>query len=202
MKIFTEREAEEFLSKNNFDILETFFVNKEKSLEEVLKKVSYPIVMKVSGKKIIHKNIISGVKLNLEDYGSSIKAFNELMKIQSADGVLIQKQIKGKEFLLGLKKTPEFGHILSFGYGGSSVEKVADISFRSIPLNENEIIDMIKETKVGEKLNSSEINSILNVLIKLQNLANNNSDIFELDINPLILNKERAVVVDARIAWE
>jgi len=202
MKIFTEREAEEFLSKHSFDILETFFVNKEKGLEEVLKKVNYPIVIKVSGKKIIHKKAVSGVKLGLVDYKSSIKAFNELMRINGADGVLIQKQIKGKEFLLGLKKTPEFGHILSFGYGGSSVEKVADISFRAIPLDKPEILDMIKETEVGKKLNSSETNLVLENLLKLQNLANNNSNISELDINPLILNEKQAVVVDARIAWE
>lgn len=202
MRISTEKEAEEFLKKEGFDVVETFFAKYEKETDEVLKKMNFPVVMKVSGKKIVHKRKINGVRLNILDHISGIKNFNELIKIQGANEVVVQKQILGKEFILGIKKTPEFGHVLSFGHGGSLVEKIADINFRVCPLEKTEIEKMIEETKIGGDLNSEEKKIVTNNLIKLNNLVEKFPDILELDINPLILQKEKGVVVDARISWE
>lgn len=204
MKILAEKEAEKFLGEKGFDIIESHFFVGEKELDKFLKEnKSWPLAMKVFGNKILHKKVLGGVKLNLYDYGSCINSFEELMKIPNAEGVIVQKQISGIEILFGVKKTPEFGHVISFGQGGSLVEKIADVSFRVCPLDKKESEAMIKETEVGKLLKKEEIKILSNYLMKLSSLVEEQHLIFELDINPLILSPEKeALVVDARIAFE
>lgn len=203
MIIQTEQKAEDFLRKSGFKVIESFYVTSEKKLDELLKKISFPIVMKVAGNKIIHKKKINGVKLNIQNHNSAMKVFNELMKIENAEGVIIQKQVSGKEFLLGIKKTPEFGHVIGFGTGGSDVEKIKDVIFRVCPIDIKNAINMIKESNKGRELNEREIAFFTDYLLKLCSLIQKNPKIKELDINPLILeNNGEGFIVDARILWE
>ena len=91
-----------------------------------------------------------------------------------------------------------------FGKGGSNVEKEKDVSFRILPINKKEASELIKDTKVyktiiEKKLNQKKINESL---IKMSNLAKKYPNLIELDINPLIVNKEQSNVIDARIIFE
>ncbi len=203
MKIYSEREAEEFLGENGFQIIEGHFFNGEKELNYFLKSSNFPLVMKVSGDKILHKKTLGGVKLNLSNSSSAIGAFEELMNIKDAEGVLVQRQISGIELLFGIKETPEFGHVLVFGQGGSLVEKLADVSFRVCPVNNVEVKEMIFETEVGKLLKEKEIKLVIEDLMKLALLVDKFPQISELDINPLILTPETEdFVVDARISMQ
>jgi len=202
MQIFTEKEAENFLEKEGFQIVNRIYIKKKSDINKSINKISFPFVMKVSGKKIIHKNKVKGIILNIKNYEESVKAFKQLKKIKGFEGVIIQKQIKGKEFLLGIKKTPEFGHVIAFGAGGIHTEKLKDISFRVYPFDNIDAEEMIKEVKAAKELNKKTINKIEQNLIKLNHLIQKYPKIKELDINPLIVNEKEDIIVDARIAWE
>jgi len=202
MQIFTEKEAENFLEKEGFQIVNRIYIKKKSDINKSINKISFPFVMKVSGKKIIHKNKVKGIILNIKNYEESVKAFNKLKKIKDSEGVIIQRQIKGNEFLLGIKKTPEFEHVIAFGAGGIHTEELKDISFRVCPFNNIEAKNMIKEIKAAKNLNKKIINKIQKNLIKLCQLAKRHPKIKELDINPLIVNEKDTIIVDARIAWE
>jgi hypothetical protein len=202
MKIFTEKEAENFLEKEDFRIIDRICIKKKTEINNILNKISFPWVMKVSGKQIIHKNKVKGIKLGIKNYNEAIKSFEQLKQIKGFEGVMIQKQIKGKEFLLGIKKTPEFEQVIAFGAGGIYTEKLKDISFRVYPFGEKDAKEMIKEVKIAKKLNKKIINKIEKNLIQLNKLVQHYPKIKELDINPLIVNEKEAVIVDARIVWE
>lgn len=202
MKIFTEKEAEDCLEKKGFIVIDRISIKKKSEIPKAIKKITFPWVMKVSGRKIIHKNKIGGIKLGIKNPEEAIKSFQKLKKIKNSKGVIIQKQIKGKEFLLGIKKTPEFGHVVAFGAGGIHTEKLKDVSFRVCPFNKKDAKEMIKEIKAAKKLNKKITNKIKQNLIKLCKLIQKYPKIKELDINPLIINEKDALIVDARIAWE
>lgn len=202
MKIFVEKEAEKFLENKGFNVIERVYITKESELSKAIKKIKFPLVMKVSGKKIIHKNKINGIKTNIKDIKQAIKSFNQLKKIKNSEGILIQKQIKGKELLLGIKKTPEFGHTIAFGTGGIHTEELKDISFRISPFKIKEARKMIKETKISKKLNTKNLKEIEKNLVKLCQLTKKYPKIKELDINPLIIDKKNTTIVDARIVFE
>ena len=202
MKIFTEKRAEEFLEKKRFKIVDRIYIKKESGINKAINKIGFPFVMKVSGTKIIHKNKVGGIKKNIKNHKQALKAFMEIKKIKNSEGVVIQKQISGKEFLLGIKKTPEFEHVVAFGAGGIYTEKLKDVSFRVYPFTENDAREMIKDVKASEGLTKESINAIEKNLIELCLLIKKYPKIKELDINPLIVDKKGAIIVDARIVWE
>jgi hypothetical protein len=153
--------------------------------------------MKVSGQEIIHKNRIGGVVKNVKDYEIAWEVFNKLKEIKGFKGVMIQKQIKGKEFLLGIKKTPEFEHVIAFGAGGIHTEKLKDVSFRVYPFGKKETRQMMQEVKASKDLDENSTKIIEKNILKLCKLIKKYPRITELDINPLIQGR----IVDARIVW-
>lgn len=196
MKQFTEKEAEDFLEKNKFPVVQREFIKNKKDLKKI--KIPFPWVMKVSSTKIMHKAKIGGVKTNLNSLEQAEKHFETISKIEDFEEAIIQKQIRGKEIILGIKATPEFGHVIMFGKGGTNVEKEKDVSFRIIPIKEEEIISMIKDTKFSRELSKQEIESSVDAIKKLQEIIKKNTHIVELDINPLMINDRKYMVADAR----
>lgn len=200
MKVFAEKEAEVFLKDEGFEIIDGVFIKYKSELTNAAERIGFPLVMKVSGQKILHKNRIGGVKTKIENIAQAEEAFEFLMKLPDSEGVILQKQITGDEFLLGLKATKEFGHVLAFGIGGTNVEKIKKVAFRVCPLTETEIINLIKE--IQENIDEERLNGIKKNISKLCKLSKKYPNITELDINPLMVEKDKAVVVDARIVFD
>lgn len=193
MKTFTEEEAEKFLKKEGFNIVETIFVKKAGDLANALNKLDFPLVMKVSSRKIVHKTKVNGVVLNIKNEKDALKAFKKLKKINNAKGVLIQEQIKGVEYLIGLKKTKDFGFVVGFGKGGSKVEKMKKVDFR------------VCGVKGVQDL--SQKKSVKKILSKICRLSEKYPKIDSLDVNPMIIakkgrNKGKPVIVDAQIFFK
>lgn len=199
---YSEKDAENFLEKNGFVVIKRGYVDGEKKLESTLKRFKFPIVMKVSGKNIVHKNSLGGIILNIKNMGEAKKAFVQLSLIYGFEGVVIQEQGKGKEILIGIKKTSDFGHAVCIGAGGINTEKLRDVSFRIFPFNKKEAEKMILETRVSRGLNKEEKDAIVSNLLKTCELIKKYPKILELDINPLMVEGSKAVIVDARIVFE
>ncbi len=203
-KAFTEKEAEEFLEKQGFNLVKRATIKKIEQIASVEKKIAYPWVMKVNSSKIAHKAKLGGVILNITSQIKAQEAFEKLEKIENFEEVMIQEQITGEEIIIGLKKTPEFSQVLMFGKGGSRVEEEKDIVFRILPLTNKELENMIKEINFYKILNEKQANipAIKELLLKTSKLAKKYPGIIELDINPALVNSNEAKVVDARIIFE
>ncbi|MFH1364984.1 MAG: acetate--CoA ligase family protein [archaeon] len=212
---YSEKEAENFLEKNGFSVVKRGCAEDEKELEKALKGFRFPVVMKVSGKTIVHKNMLGGVIGDVFTFRGALESFEKLKKIKGFEGVIIQEQlgvkemnssklgqIKGKEVLIGVKKTKDFGHAICVGTGGVNTEKMKDVSFRIFPFDSREAEKMILETKISKNLGKEERKAVEENIMKVCNLIKKYPKIEELDINPLIVNGSRAVVVDARMVLE
>jgi hypothetical protein len=196
MGIFSEKEAENFLEKQGFNVVDRVIIKRKDGLKKV--KLDFPWVMKISSKHVLHKAKIGGTILGIKNLEQAEKAFDKLKKLKGAKGnVLIQEQKQGQEIILGLEKTDEFGLVIMVGTGGSNVEEIKDVSFRVTPITSKDAEDMLNEIK----LNVQNKKYVIDNLIKLSNVAEKHSEIKELDINPLIVNKKEAIVVDARAVF-
>ncbi|HOW71531.1 MAG TPA: acetate--CoA ligase family protein [Phycisphaerae bacterium] len=179
-------------------------------------EMGFPVVMKISGPKILHKTDVGGVKLNLTDE-SSVRAAYEAM-IQSVRGklgseveiwgVLVQKMLQpGKEIILGMTRDPRFGPLLMFGLGGIYTEALRDVAFRLAPIRENVSSEMIKDIRSYRLLEGvrgeppSDLTAIADCLMRLSQMVTDSPRIKELDINPLIVypRGKGCMVADARI---
>ncbi len=206
MQILTEREAENFLEKKGFPIAKRIFADNLEETIKAVKKIKFPLVLKICSSKILHKSDVNGVRVGIKSFGELKQSFGELKEIKNFEGVIVQEYIEGQLVITGLKKDSTFGPTLLFGLGGIFTEIIKDVSFRVSPINKKDSFEMIKELrsyKILEGVRGQQcvnFNSISEVLLKLSNLSKN-YDIQELDINPLIVNEKFSKIVDARIVF-
>ena len=197
MKLIELREIINLLKKYNLNFVESVVI-KDKNIFD---KIKYPIVLKVSSNKIIHKSDCGGVITNINNKKDAVENFNKLKRISK--NIIAQKMVYGKEIIIGMKKDPQFGPVVMFGLGGIFVEIMKDVVFRICPIEKKEAIEMIKEIKSysilegvrGEK--KVNINKIADIIVKISNLSLK-EDINEIDLNPVIINDGGAFIVDAR----
>ena len=202
MKVFSEKKSGVFLKKLGFNIVDGFYVEKKSDLKNAVEKIGLPCVVKVFGDKVIHKKRLGGVALGVKSYEEVLKIYDKFNEINDSEGVVIQKSIlnRGDEFLVGLQKTPEFGHVVAFGVGGSNVEKLRKVDFRVCDFDKKEAMEFVNE--FFENLNIKHKKILVKVLLKCCSLAKKFPDIKELDINPLVISEGRAIVLDSRIVFE
>lgn len=203
-KLLTEKETEDFLEKRGFFVVKRAIAKKLEDISSIQKKIKFPWAMKISSSKISHKAKIGGVILNIENSIKAQEVFESLSKIEGFEEAIIQEMFSGDEIIIGLKKTPEFGHVIMFGKGGINVEKEKDVSFRAIPASKKEFLSMMKDTKIHKHLEEKDIDlkMIIKLLLKVGAMAKEHPNIIELDINPITINKNKAKIVDARMIFE
>jgi acetyltransferase len=112
-------------------------------------------------------------------------------------GCLVQQQMQGgKEVIVGMNRDPQFGPLVMFGLGGIYVEVLKDVSFRIAPFSRDEANEMIREIRSFNLLRGirgevrSDIDAIVEVLLKMSQFVTEFPEIVELDINPLIVFEE------------
>lgn len=170
---------------------------------EILK---YPLVMKVVGP--VHKSDVGGVILNIKNEVALAEAFESLMLIKDATGVLIQQMKKGIELFIGAKKETDFGHMILCGLGGVFIEILKDTSVRLAPVSVSESNEMLEELKAFPILQGIrnqegiDLVSFAHYIRNIGTLVTIAPEIAELDLNPLLGNSKEIIAVDARILIE
>ena len=205
-------ESLRFLEAYSIPSVKTLVARTAKEAQVVAEKVGYPIVMKALSPQATHKTKIAGVILNVcstsevgPRFDKLAKNIKELGNGAKFHGVAIQPMIfnKGHEVLIGSKKDPQFGSVILFGRGGTNTEMIQDVSIGFPPLNQVLARRIIEDTLVYKQTSLSgsplSIKSIEEALVKLSQLVIDFPEIKEIDINPLIVDQNDAIAVDARI---
>jgi len=202
MKVLDFEKTKKLLLEYKIPFPKTELAISKKQALFFAEKIGYPVVIKTS-LPILHKTDVKGVITGINNRKEMEEAWNRINKKE----VLVQKMVKGKEIILGMKKDPQFGPVLMAGFGGIFVELFKDVSFRIAPINEKQGLDMLKELKSfpilkgfrGDK--GVNIKEIVRVLVNLSKLSLD-KNIKEIDFNPLIVNEEKVFIVDAKIIYE
>ncbi len=196
--------TKEILEKYDLPMVESFLAENFEEAKKITKKLGWPIMMKISSSKIIHKTDIGGVA-KIENTEELKKSFNKLNDASDGKGVIIQPFVLGVEIIIGMKRDAQFGPVLMFGIGGIFVELLKDISFRLAPINRREAGKMIKEIKLYPILNGYRgqekvnIDLLVKTLINLSKLSLAEKQISQIDFNPVLVNSKGAWIADAKI---
>ncbi|MEM2727147.1 MAG: acetate--CoA ligase family protein [Archaeoglobaceae archaeon] len=206
-----EHESKQILVEYGLETTEAHLAHTVDEAVKIADEIGYPVVLKVLSTKVVHKSDLGGVKLNLKDEKAVRDAFREIeskFKDMGMIGVSVQKMAEaGLEIIVGVTKDETFGHILMFGLGGIFVEVLKDVSFRAIPITEEDAEEMIKEINgysilKGYRGYSADIESIKKVLLTVSKIVVENPSIKEMDLNPIFVYPRGYKIVDARIILE
>ena len=178
-------------------------------------QMGYPVAIKIIADQISHKSDVGGVQLNLRTAGAVTHAFKDMMsRIRKAypkeklDGVLVQPMVTGgQELILGGRQDPQFGPVVVAGLGGIFVEIFGETSVRVAPISRDDAEKMILSLRGSPILlgargrRPSDVDSVIESLLRLSQLLRDFPEIEELDINPLrVLHKgEGCLALDARM---
>ncbi len=199
-----DQQAFELVKKSSLPLAPFAFVKSEKELPQVLKKIGFPCVMKISGKTIVHKTELGGVKTNIQNELSAISAFKELVKIKGCQKVLVQKHLSRVELIIGGKSDASFGYIVSVGIGGTYAEILKDVTFRVAPITVVDAEAMVKELKGFEILNGGHGQKPVNFAALYDLLAKISRFIVsqklkEVSFNPVFCSAEGCWIASVRI---
>ncbi len=210
-----DAEAREIMEAYGIRIPKSELATTAEEAVDIAERIGYPVVMKIASPDILHKTDIGGVKLGITNATDVRDAFDLLiyratryMPDAEIWGCLVQEMVMGgKEVIVGMNCDPQFGPLMMFGLGGIYVEALKDVSFRIAPFSRQEAREMIAEIRSysllkgvrGEK--PSDIEAIVDTLLRLSQLVTDFPEIMEMDINPLIVFEAgRGVVgVDMRL---
>ncbi len=173
---------------------------------------NYPLVLKGLSKGVIHKSELNAVKLNIKNEGELRKAAQEITNSFQqhnfeVEEFLIQPFIITKhEILIGGFRDASFGPMVMFGTGGKYVEIFQDTSMRSAYLSEEDVDEMITQTKIGKILTGvrgekpADLNTLKKIILSSAQMMLDNPNIVEFDFNPLVVTDDSLLhAVDVRV---
>jgi len=189
----------------------------------------YPVVIKATTASIVHKTDKKAIYLNIDSQHEFVNAYNNIVKLikkqpnkaSNNDGpkeidIMVQKQVNAdQEIFIGAKRdgssevyadsAPGFGHLLTFGTGGIYTEIIKDLGFVLVPSNKEELISAFEKTKLIKIIRGTRnqpklaLQQLIKTIESVQQLVLLYPEISSLDINPLMLDRKKALVADLKI---
>jgi acetate---CoA ligase (ADP-forming) len=176
----------------------------------VASRLGGSVVLKAVAPGLVHKTDAGAVKLGIQ--GEEVERTAEEMEEHlrragwKVTGFVVQPQVSdATEMFAGVTNDPTFGPVVACGAGGTLVELTKDVSVRMAPLTDADAMDMVHTLKTFPLLNGyrgsekRDVEAFEQLLLRTGKMADEISAIIELDLNPVMVMKEGATVVDSRI---
>ncbi len=170
------------------------------------KSCAYPVVLKTAKPGLLHKSDQGGVIIGITDE-DQLRQMYSLMRGRLGDDVLVARVAEsGVEMILGLKCDPQFGPVVMLGFGGVLAETINDVQFALPPFDAEHARRCIDRMRLRPLLDGVRGAPAVNVDAFCQQaerfsaMAHALRDVLaEVDVNPVIVNKDGAVAVDALV---
>lgn len=208
-KLLFEDEVKQLLEISGIAVTPCEVAHDEDEAAKLAARFGYPSVLKVHSIAYTHKSDCGGVKLNLNNEDAVRKAFREIREavaeMEPEACVTVQPMAgAGMEVIVGVTTDNHFGKVIMFGLGGIFTEIFEDVTFRLIPITEEEAFDMLKSVKGNVLLEGyrgkppADREALVDVLLKVSKLVVENAEIKELDLNPVVVYEGGLLVLDGR----
>ncbi|MBU8850242.1 MAG: acetate--CoA ligase family protein [Desulfobacterales bacterium] len=201
-----EPDAKALMKLQGLDIPDFILTNSFEAAGQFLKKSESGVVAKAVSKKIIHKTEHKAVVTGIVSGDHLKKEMARLQQLPGCENILVEQMVHGIEVIIGAKNDFQFGPVIVFGIGGTSVEIYNDTAVRMAPLKPAEVLSMVESLKAKKIISgyrgmagvNMEIltNLMVNFSLFVMELEN---DIESVDLNPVICTRDRCVIADARI---
>jgi acetyltransferase len=216
--VLTEIESKALLAAFGVPVTRTVLARNAAEAVAAASEIGFPVVMKIASRAVPHKSDVGGVALNVRNEAEVCAQFAAILaSVGSAlpeapiEGVTLQPMVRAgsaREVYLGVFRDKLFGPVIAFGAGGTRVELVRDTTLEFPPLNSFLARSMIGRTRVAGTLGAFrglpavDEEALVRVLVRVSEMVSELPQLAEMDVNPLIVDEDGAVAVDARIVLD
>ncbi len=156
---------------------------------------------------VVHKARAGAVRLGLSGPTAVRRAAQQVADRLSAagappSGFLVQRMVgPGVEMLVGVLADERFGPVVAIGAGGGAAEVLRDVGVRLAPLGREEALTAIGGLRSAALLEreAADVAALADIAVRVGALADQQPAIAELDLNPVLVGRDGAAVVDARV---
>jgi acetyltransferase len=210
----TDIEAKKLLEDYNIPVVKSLIAETEEEAVSAAFQLGYPVVLKIRSPQILHKSDVEGVALDInskdelkQEFRKLVQQAKEKMPEAEIQGVTVQPMIKkhGYEVCLAAKTDTLFGPVIMFGMSGVGAEICRDIAIGLPPLNQTLARKIIEETKAYQLLKGyrnmapANLKLLEEITVRFSQILVDFPQIKEVTIDPLFINQEEAVALDARV---
>ena len=213
--LLSDPEAKAILRNYGMALVETRTARDADEAVASARALGFPVALKILTPDVMHKSDFGGVVLDL-DAEEAVRAaalrmrrrLGEVFPRARFEGYSVQTMCRrshAHELIVGAALDPVFGPVIVFGQGGVAVEVADDHAVGLPPLNLVLARDLVDRTRVARLLAgyrnrpAANLDAILAALVQVSRLVSDIPEIVELDINPLVVDSNGAVVLDARM---
>ncbi|MDA8085960.1 MAG: acetate--CoA ligase family protein, partial [Nitrospiraceae bacterium] len=166
----------------------------------------FPLAVKAASPDIRSKSEARALRLGIRTEREFLHAAGELLKnVKGARGLLVEEMHEGGiEAIAGGFSDAQFGPVTMFGLGGFFVEVFRDVSFALAPTSRAEALKLASRIKGFNVLKgvrgrpAVDFDAMSRAIETVSRLIATGL-IKEIDLNPVSLSPEGAVVLDAKI---
>jgi len=211
----TEPEAKEVMEAYEIPTVPTYVARSPEKAAEIAARIGGPVALKILSNDLTHKSDVGGVVLNLEGPSLVERAARDMeARVRAShpeavlDGFSVQATVKrpgAREIIIGASEDPQFGPVIMFGQGGTSVEVVNDVALGFPPLNLRLARGLISRTRIHRILEgyrdvpAANLEAVALTLVKVSQLVVDLPQVVELDLNPLLVDSYGVLALDARV---
>jgi acetyltransferase len=214
-KVLTEMESKTLLAAFQIPVTKTILARSAHEAMMIATQLGFPVALKIDSPDISHKSDVQGVALNIlnaagvrDTYNDMVQTVARLQPKARIHGVTVQNMARakrGREIYIGLVTDDPFGPVVAFGAGGTMIELLNDRAMELPPLNQFLARRLIERSRVAETLgewrgsSAVDMEALEQVLLRVSEMVCELPQLREMDINPIIVDENGAVAVDARI---
>ncbi|PWF45383.1 bifunctional acetate--CoA ligase family protein/GNAT family N-acetyltransferase [Massilia glaciei] len=213
--MLSEPEAKGVLGAYGIPVVGTRIAHTVDEAVAAAREIGLPVAVKILSPDISHKSDVGGVVLDIDSLDGVRAAAERMHKLLGKllpearlAGFSVQQMARrpgAHELILGVTTDPVFGPVILFGQGGVAVEVMEDHAVALPPLNRVLARDMVARTRVSRLLAGyrnrapANMDAILSALMQVSQMVADIPEIVELDINPLLVDGDGAIALDARM---
>jgi acetyltransferase len=214
-RVLTEMESKSLLAAYHVPVTRTMLARSANEAMLIASQLGYPVALKIDSPDISHKSDVQGVALNIATATAVRDTYNDMLAAVAKaepeariNGVTIQPMSgkkRGREVYVGLTTDDPFGPVITFGAGGTMIELIADRAMELPPLNQFLARRLIERVRVAPSLGewrgapAADRAALEQVLLRVSEMVCELPQLRQMDINPIIVDEDGAVAVDARI---
>lgn len=206
-RVLDEYQSKRLLAAYGLPVSKEMLIQNESELAEAVAALGFPVVLKACSSDIPHKTGKGLIYLRLNSMDECREAFKNIRKSAESDvPVLVSAMARGeREFMAGFLRHELFGEVVSFGLGGIFAETIGDTTFRLAPLSVNDAKHMMCDIRhaglLGEVRGLPAVDeaSLMHIIRSLGAIGMHHHAVREIDINPVLVEGSRPVIVDALV---
>jgi acyl-CoA synthetase (NDP forming) len=169
-------------------------------------RIGYPVAVKAV-KRRPGRSARAGVALDLtsaDDVVEAIDIMRDSLGDDAEDLVVQAMTSPGVDVRIRCDHDDRLGAIVSVGLGGAQADAIDDKTSRLAPVSPAIASTMLAETRLAAALEAAGFDHgpLVDAIVEAAQLASDHPDIAELDLNPVIVSHDGAVVTDAVIRLE